>query len=232
MNNLKILGAIVLVTVLGVAGWFLVTKQSQNNADLMQNDTEVKNESQEQEEKQGDSQKSNVESQKSVEETVEDINTSNWKTYRNEEFGFEMKLPGDLKKWNVKVEYVNKEYSKFNSNKHYIIWFNYPLDQKILRSKGQPGMGYIKDMNIWYIEAVNSNDYKDNACEIKQIPKCRQGKILGKNNKYVFVSGFPNLWTPCMPDDKESKNQKEFCEVDHVISSDNIKNNIDFTILN
>jgi hypothetical protein len=131
-----------------------------------------------------------------------------------------MKLPGDLKKWNVKVKHIDKEHSKFDSSKHYIIWFNYPLDQKILRSKGQPGMGYITDMDIWYIELVSVEDYKDNACEIKQTPKCRQGEILARNNRGVFISGFVSITGAgylcsecCENEEKNHKCQKEFCEV-------------------
>jgi hypothetical protein len=162
---------------------------------------------------------------------VEDIDTSNWKTYRNEEYGFEMKLPGDSKKWNMKVEHVDKLHSKFNSSKHYIIWFNYPLDQKMLQSENQPGMGYITSMDLWYIEVVDIENYQEDACEIKQIPKCRMGGILARNDKYVFTSGFPNLWTPCMPNDKEAKNQKEFCYVDQLVSSEYTKKYIDFKFI-
>ena len=87
MKNSKVLGIIVLVAVLGVAGWFLVTKQSQKNM-------EVKNENQREEQQvvKDDSQKQSEE--KKVEELeTEDIDTSNWKTYRNEELGFEFKYP-------------------------------------------------------------------------------------------------------------------------------------------
>lgn len=49
MKNLKVLGIVVLVAVLGVGGWFLVAKQSQNKTNLTQKGVEVKNENQQQE---------------------------------------------------------------------------------------------------------------------------------------------------------------------------------------
>jgi hypothetical protein len=128
----------------------------------------------------------------------------------------------------VNIKRVDKAHSKFNSNKHYIIWFNYPLDQKILRSKNQPEMGYITSMSLWYIEVVDVENYQKDACELRQISKCRIGDIIAKNDEYVFISGFPNLSTPCALNNKEVKSQEEFCYVDSLISSKNMKKYIDF----
>jgi hypothetical protein len=90
-DNFKILGVVVLVVALGVAGWFFSIKQSQKN-------TEVKNENQ-QEEKQVVKEDSQKQGEEKVEELkTTDIDTSNWKTYRNEEFGFEVKY---LEEWEV-----------------------------------------------------------------------------------------------------------------------------------
>ena len=83
-KNLKVLGAVVLLIGLSVAGWFLYTvSQSQNGVELTQNNTE--NQKQEQ---------GKQESEGQIEELkIEDIDTSNWKEYCNQEYGFCVKYP-------------------------------------------------------------------------------------------------------------------------------------------
>jgi hypothetical protein len=83
-KNLKVLGIGVLLIGLAVVGWFLYTvSQSQNGVKLTQNN--IENQKQEQGKQKSEGQ---------IEELkTEDIDTSNWKIYRNEELGFSFKYP-------------------------------------------------------------------------------------------------------------------------------------------
>jgi len=99
-KNLKVLGIGVLLIGLAVAGWFLYTvSQSQNGAELTQDNTE--NQKQEQgdvgindEERRRIGGSDTEENKGEMEELqVEDIDTSNWKTYRSEICGIQFKYP-------------------------------------------------------------------------------------------------------------------------------------------
>ena len=100
-KNLKVLGVGVLLIGLAVAVWFLVTGQSQKIVKKTQNNMEsqkvemksdvevVKGEEQEQ------VRKNDAEENKGEMEglQIEDIDTSNWKEYCNQEYGFCVKYP-------------------------------------------------------------------------------------------------------------------------------------------
>ena len=90
-KNLKVLGVGVLLIGLAVAGWFLYTvSQSQNSAELTQNN--IENQKQEQRKQESEGQ---------VEELkTENIDTSNWKEYCNQKYGFCVKYPEE---WEVKI---------------------------------------------------------------------------------------------------------------------------------
>ena len=83
-KNLKVLGIGVLLIALAVGGWFLYTvSQSQNGAELTQNN--IENQKQEQ---------GKQESEGQVEELkTKNIDTSSWKEYCNQEYGFCVKYP-------------------------------------------------------------------------------------------------------------------------------------------
>jgi uncharacterized protein YneF (UPF0154 family) len=83
-KNLKVLGIGVLLIALAVGGWFLYTvSQSQNSAELTQNNIENQKQEQGQQESEGQ-----------VEELkTENIDTSSWKEYCNQEYGFCVKYP-------------------------------------------------------------------------------------------------------------------------------------------
>jgi len=200
-------------------------QQNQQERDK-QNQQQTKNDNQEENNQEQKENNSNL--------TEEKIDTSNWKTYRNEEFGFEMKLPGDLKKWKIYAEELKGD-NKYKGT-DYTIWFEYPLDKKILSVDNDPSAGYITSMRIWYIEAVPVKNYVDNVCDVNPFPKCRQGEVLGKNSKYVFVSGFYNIQgAGYLCGDMysvKSDQEKEFCNACEPFSLvDSIDNMIDFKTL-
>jgi hypothetical protein len=170
-NNFKILGVIVLVTVLGAAGWLFVTKQSQNGADLTQKGVEVKNNNR-QEEKQVVKEDGQKQGEEKVEELkTTDIDTSNWKTYRNEEFGFEVKYPEgweitprseheDAMVWSIGLREKNKYYSYEGSLEdiavHIIVQRG---DETYLNNSRQHTLNVLRDRGAT-IKMINIEDSK------------------------------------------------------------------------
>ncbi len=215
-----IIGIVVLVALVGgVVLW--QQKNNQENT-KQQTNKEITKQTQEQKttRKQETKEQTNDQNQTGNGELKpeEKIDTSSWKTYLNKEFGFEVKLPGDLNKWNIKIEkYDNKDDGY--PGRLYRIWFNYPLDKPVLQVASDPNSGYIHNVNIWYLDAVLTKNYVDNICDKYPHPKCYQGKVLGRNNKYVFVSGLYNIQGAEYLCQDYKQEEQEFCRILRPFSS-------------
>lgn len=158
------------------------------------------------------------------------MDTSDWLTYRNEEYGFKIKLPGDKSKWIVKKRNISKKNNTYNSSKGVYLNFEYKLDFPIKKNKSDDSLGDIEEMKVWYLEIVPIENYIDNACQINNKPMCRQGKVLGKNDKFVFVSGFTNIEGAgyiCLDDD--FKQQSNFCDIDKYFGLSDINEMLKFS---
>ncbi len=104
-----IIGVIVLIILItGVVLWNQKNSKQDTKKEVKQ---EVTKETQEQKQtqKQENTQEQNNQNQVNNELTLEEIDTSNWKTYRNEELGFEIRYP---ESWNVENY---KSPTKFNA---------------------------------------------------------------------------------------------------------------------
>ena len=156
-KNLKVLGIGVLLIVLAVAGWFLVTGQSQKIVKKTQNNMEsqkvetksdvevVKGEEQEQvRENDADENKGEME-----ELQIEDIDTSNWKTYRNEEYGFEVKYPEKIKteeSYSYMADAENIVFTMYNNDKKQS-FFSVEWGSRILNEKYEKYSKLINFLN-------------------------------------------------------------------------------------
>ncbi len=156
------------------------------------------------------------------------IDTSDWQTYTNEEFGFKMKLPGDINKYTLVIE---KDIPAVKGGSIARLDIRYKLDHKILRTSEQPELGYLEDMTVWYIDIVPRAEYKEDFCKINNFSHCRQGDVLGKNDTYVFLSGFSNIEGAGYLCTQKTENQKDFCYVDRFFGKENIKQLIHFEIV-
>ena len=207
-KNLKVLGIGVLLIGLAVAGWFLYTvSQSQNGVELTQNNTE----NQKQELRQVA--KNDAEENKGeVEELqIEDIDTSNWKTYRNEEMGVKFKYP---KSWGELKEYVSigcYDYEKqeidttmftkkdkcnqialYGSKKAGLF---FATETPLMSKTGTPRDSYFGDQSgritgIEYVKNLCQNKSKDDCITYKT----KNGVLVAKNKeqepfseKFVYV---------------------------------------------
>ena len=210
-----IIGIVVLIALAG--GVVLWSQKNNQQGTKQQTKKEVVKQTQEQKtaKEQTNTQNQTIDGELKLEEKID---TSDWKTYRNEKFGFEMKLPGDLDKWKIKIEkYDNKDGGY--PGRLYRIWFNYPLDKPVLQVVSDPNSGYINNMNIWYVDAVLVKNYVDNVCNVYPYPKCYQGKVLGQNNKYVFISGLYNIQGAGYLCQDYKQDEQEFCRILKPVSS-------------
>jgi len=180
-KGLKVIGAIaLLIAVIGGGFWYVNKKQEAVNKEQpetvkQQEGAEVQNDSQ-QEEKQVVKEDNEKRNDENVEELkVEDIDTSNWKTYRNEEFGFEVKLPDGWeskyineynKDWGVKNSYLSVTKGDNTQNLVLYVW---KIGESF--SSGRSGISagdfisqkdiYIDNINIEINSLVQNNIVKE-----------------------------------------------------------------------
>jgi hypothetical protein len=140
-------------------------------------------------------------------EIAENISERN--NYENEEYGFSIFFPGDLNKLSV-IEEDLKYFNKSTDQK--LLKFRYDLDRSTLRSESDPSLGRLSDMSVWYLKITPIDSWNDNMCEGIE-DSCRQGKVLGENDEYVFESGFVNVEGAGYLCRENRDSQVEFCQV-------------------
>ncbi len=157
------------------------------------------------------------------------IDTSDWQTYTNEEFGFAMKLPGDMKKYVYTIEKNNQK--RIKGSPIATLDVRYMLDHKVLQSPQQPELGFIEDMTVWYIDIIPREEYMTDFCAVNHIPLCRQGDVLGQNDTYVFLAGFVNVEGVGYLCAQNIESQSHFCRVSDIFGREDIAQIIDFTMV-
>ncbi len=150
-------------------------------------------------------------SQKDTRNMPEDVDISGWKTYKVGNFTFQMNIPSEISdNLMISEERVKKDHSYYGSSAESILWFSYPLDRALPRSDRDLSLGKLDKMEVWYIDAVPVNDWKEGICDGK--PLCRQGRVMARDNSYVFESGFRSVEGAEMLCRDHSDIQKNFCE--------------------
>lgn len=150
------------------------------------------------------------------------LDMSKWKTYRNEEYGFSLQLPGEIDKWNITKRTLSKFESMFGSENEAMLEFSYMLDSPVARVSQDPSMGFLQNMIVWYVDIIPKKDWKEGICEKFSSPRplCRQGKVIGTDDRYVFEQGFLSIEGAgylCAGDQKDV--QKSFCTMYHLLSN-------------
>jgi len=231
MNKKTIMILIIIILTATIAGAFWFFQKNINNVIPAKAGISQKDNAETINEVNSNNQEKTEITKEDEELNFDEVDTSDWKTYRNEEFRFDMRVPGDMHKWKFTKKKIEKVNSFYNSNNEYIIDFNYVLDNIIARDPNDLSLGYINNMSIWYIDIVPIDDYVDNVCNKNKKPMCRQGKILGKNDKFVFVSGFVDIEGVGYLCNNQYNKQVEFCNVDNYFGLKNINNLINFRVL-
>ncbi len=159
MNKKIIITISIIFGLTVIVGGFLILQKTRKQ-EVVKNEQKIEVvENDENESKQDieNQEEDNQNNQEKVEELkVEDIDTSNWKEYCNQEYGFCVKYPEG---WKVK---------KFNNNDP-VVAINSPRNEQLLqeiKKKNQEkpdtyGEGYMRDVYISYYEKVT--DYFDGA---------------------------------------------------------------------
>ncbi len=136
-----------------------VVKQTQGQATVQKQETTEK--------QQTNSQNQIIDGELKPEEKID---TSDWKTYRNEELGFEVKYP---KGW---IE-------KRQNNNNVVVTFNSPKNEQLLNriKKGDIyGEGYMEDVYIYYYPGFNYFGNKEYNNLKDLILNNRDTKYLGQ----------------------------------------------------
>ena len=100
-----------------------------------------------------------------------EVDTSDWQTYRNEEYGFELKIPSDWPKFNVKVAYPEKIASAS-------IKLGFLTTEPAWHSKD--GYAYIYGI-ILFTKDQYENYYTSDG---------GKPNILAENEKYIFTKSY------------------------------------------
>ncbi len=190
--NKKII--ITISTILGltvIVGCFLIFQKTRNQG-MINNQQKQKvevvenNENESKQKTENQEKKDNQNNQEKVEELkIEDIDTSNWKTYRNEEYGFSFKYPEG---WVIKespnantflfkglsVKVHPKEVDKYNrglffninvfkSESNPKVWYQtkYENPDAIKGYKGETKELKINNLDAYYVVDNKVKDYKD-----------------------------------------------------------------------
>jgi hypothetical protein len=173
-KKLKILGIGVLLIGLAVAGWFLYTvSQSQNGAELTQNNTE----NQKQEQRQVEESDAEEGGEQIERVKTEDIDISNWKESCNQEYSFCVKYPEgwEIKKRNYEqaTKTIHIEFGDKNKNYYYegtplatVMRFHISTDSQ---------------QKIYFNNRIKSN--------LKKYTNCKSKKI--------FVDHIVTMWYQC-----------------------------------
>ncbi len=156
----------------------------------------------------------------------EKTDTSSWGKYQNKDFGFEMKLPGNIKHYSFEIDQTQSRVGLDQQISITRVGVNYQLDNKVLRSFNQPELGYIEKMKVWNIIVIPAKEYSESACNDNI--ECKQAEILAKNDKFVFLSGRPNIEGAGYLCLEERERQVNFCKVDEIFGREDLVELIDF----
>jgi len=112
---------------------------------------------------------------------IELIDTSDWQTYRNDEFGFEIRHPSD---WTVQ----SREGSDV------VVTLNSPTNEAIRESivKGDTyGEGYIESILIYYYEDILSEP--ENGANANTLEEFTQKNSLVSDARKITFAGYPSF---------------------------------------
>ena len=206
-----------------------VASQSRKIAEVKQSNAEKTKEDAKETKKQTQEQKTIQEQRDNQNQTSGElkpevkIDTSNWNTYRNDEFGFEIKLPGDLNKWKIKVERYGIGKSKYKGEE-YFISFLYKNDANIPDTIPVPKelsqIHYLpkRHEKLLMLNVVPIKNYTKDICLRTSDLMCREGIEIGRNNRFVFLQ-MPQVSEPlCQYISKEEQNKSDFCRVEKKLS--------------